>query len=73
MNIKKFRKKMILIFSLIFIYFYTCNIAYADTIPENNPRLYCNNNILMDAESGNILYEKNGYAKINRKIIIWKK
>lgn len=64
MNIKKFRKKMILIFSLIFIYFYTCNIAYADTIPENNPRLYCNNNILMDAESGNILYEKNGYAKI---------
>lgn len=64
MNIKKFRKKMILIFSFIFIYFYTCNISYADTIPENNPKLYCNNNILMDAESGNILYEKNGYAKI---------
>ena len=27
-------------------------------------KLYSNNNLLMDAESGNILFEKNGYSKI---------
>lgn len=64
MNIKKFKKKIMFIFSFLFLYFYTFNIAYADTIAEISPKLYCNNNILIDAESGNILYEKNGYSKI---------
>lgn len=44
----------------------TCNICLASTHDniEDNLTLHCNSNLLMDAESGNVLFEKNGYSKI---------
>ena len=56
--------KIFFILSFIFIYFFTCDIINAATEDENLPTLYCNDNILMDAETGNVLFEKNGYSKI---------
>lgn len=49
---------------LIFLFLIlTCNICFANTT-NNNLTLYCNSNLLMDAESGNVIFEKNGYSKI---------
>lgn len=64
MKNKKNILKIFFILSFIFIYFFTCSITNAATKDENLPMLYCNNNILMDAETGNVLFEKNGYSKI---------
>lgn len=64
MKNKKKILKIFFILSFIFIYFFTCSITNAATKDENLPMLYCNNNILMDAETGNVLFEKNGYSKI---------
>lgn len=64
MKNKKNILKIFFILSFIFIYFFTCSITNAATKNENLPMLYCNNNILMDAETGNVLFEKNGYSKI---------
>lgn len=64
MKNKKNILKIFFILSFIFIYFFTCSITNAATNDENLPMLYCNNNILMDAETGNVLFEKNGYSKI---------
>ena len=68
MNFFKLRYKNIkVIFSFFIIatlttYFSFCSAAInSDNIKD---KLYSNNNILMDAESGNILFEKNGYSKI---------
>lgn len=64
MRNKKNILKIFFILSFIFIYFFTCDIINAATKDENLPTLYCNDNILMDAETGNVLFEKNGYSKI---------
>ena len=58
--------KIIKLISIILIFLFlilTCNICFANT-NNNNLTLHCNSNLLMDAESGNVLFEKNGYSKI---------
>lgn len=62
-----FKKK---IFNIMFIFifltfFITLNnvLATSTTVTFDTP-LYCNNDIIMDLESGNILFEKNAYEKV---------
>lgn len=54
--------------SILFFLFLilSCNICLANTNENktNDLTLYCNSNLLMDSESGNVLFEKNGYTKI---------
>lgn len=50
---------------LLFLFFIlSFNICFANTETNENLTLYCNSTLLMDAESGNVLFEKNGYSKI---------
>ena len=50
---------------LIFLFFIlSCNTCFANTNKKDNLTLYCNSTLLMDAKSGNVLFEKNGYSKI---------
>lgn len=50
---------------LLFLFFIlSCNMCFASTNKSDNLTLYCNSTLLMDAESGNVLFEKNGYSKI---------
>lgn len=50
---------------LLFLFFIlSSNICFANTETNENLTLYCNSTLLMDAESGNVLFEKNGYSKI---------
>ncbi len=61
-NLKPF--KILTLFAFLFFLLYT-NICFSATNKQDeNLNLYCNNNLLMDANSGNVLFEKNGYSKI---------
>ena len=60
-NKNKFRVT-ILIILISFCYIFVNNI-YANTDLDENG-LYCNSDLVMDYESGNVLFEKNGYNKV---------
>lgn len=53
------------VFNLIFFLFFIIfsNKCFASS-SSKIPNLYCSDNVLMDAESGNVLFEKNGYQKV---------
>lgn len=62
-------KKVIFFSFIIFIYFYFFNASInANSIntkeEELKSSLYCNNDIIMDLESGNIIFEKNAHNKV---------
>ena len=58
--------KLVLTFLIFLFLILSSNICFADTNKNKNDNLtlYCNSNLLMDSESGNVLFEKNGYTKI---------
>lgn len=57
--------KIIFIFFILVIITMYFNFCHAAINNENiKDKLYSKNNLLMDAESGNILFEKNGYSKV---------
>ena len=58
--------KILLFFLVFFTFVISFNFCLAKGTNEtaSPPTLYCNNNLVMDAETGNILFEKNGYSKI---------
>mgnify|MGYP004571406117 FL=1 len=72
MTFKSFEKniKKVIFFSfIIFIYFYFFNASINATSintkeEELKSSLYCNNDIIMDLESGNIIFEKNAHSKV---------
>lgn len=60
-------KNIKIIFSFFIIATLTTYFSFCSAATNNEnikDKLYSNNNILMDAESGNILFEKNGYSKV---------
>lgn len=59
----KLNIKTILLFIVIYFCFLLFNNVYANTNLSND-ELYCNSDLIMDYESGNILFEKNGYTKV---------
>lgn len=59
----KINIKKILLFIFIYFIFLFFNNVYASTTLSNK-ELYCNSDLVMDFESGNILFEKNGYKKV---------
>ena len=59
----KINTKIILLFIFIYLTFFIFNNVYADTT-LNNSQLYCKSDLIMDYESGNVLFEKNGYKKV---------
>lgn len=68
-NFEKNIKKVIFFSFIIFIYFYFFNASInANSIntkeEELKSSLYCNNDIIMDLESGNIIFEKNAHNKV---------
>lgn len=54
---------LIMFYTFISIFFNSC-FANENLNTHENLTLYCNNNLLMDYETGNVLYEKNGYSKV---------
>ncbi len=64
------KKYSIFVFSMLFIFF-SVYICYADTTqiqttetPEELRQLYAQSAVLMDADSGRVLFEKNGYEQM---------
>ncbi|MCX8075053.1 MAG: serine hydrolase [Clostridia bacterium] len=68
MKTNTINKLFILIIILFFLFTFSINIYATDTINQTNSEynlnLYSNNTILMDADSGAILYNKGAYTKI---------
>lgn len=57
--------KIIYILCLIIIITFQTNFAYADAVKtDSKPKLYSDADILIDAKTGNILYENNAYEKL---------
>ena len=61
MNITKKIIIILFILSMSFIYFSPLTFA-TQTLAK--PKLYSNNNLVMDAESGNVLFSNHGYDKV---------
>src|SRR5574344_720871 len=62
--IKKPQKIFVVLLLMIFIGL-NLNHSFASStkVPQIST-LYCNSDLLMDAESGNVMFEKNGYSKV---------
>lgn len=56
------RKRILSIFLLLFLLFFQSNIAAAASEPPKETELYAKSAVLMDGDSGRILYEKNGHT-----------
>lgn len=63
-TIKKKIFSMVLIYILLSFFMLSNNSFALTSDTEIDSLLYCNNDIIMDLESGNILYEKNAYDKV---------
>ena len=54
--------KIILTGILLILMYISFNYCFGETLDEDE--LYCNSDLIMDLESGNVLYAKNGYKKV---------
>ena len=54
-----FRIFLVIAFTIMLL---SINNCFAETLDKDE--LYCNSDIIMDVESGNVLFEKNGYKRV---------
>lgn len=56
------RKSIVILFCILFMYIFVCNNIYADTDNVSAVKISSPSAIVMDALSGRVLYEKDGYS-----------